>query len=371
MNKTRFIVLVLGILVSLALDLPRANAIVAVFGPSGEVLSYQKAASAIQLRVCRKDSLQSEIERPRGCDLAPGQVPVNLNEQEVRAVMASILLGTDKTLLAPEARQLVERYLTPQPDLGELREYLAALEEQLQRFLRFKAEHPQDHDPKEEARLRSEIVHTQEVLSGVLETARRQVADMLAGLLTDMVGKPVKRSLSASQDGGGVPYNLLRGVLSFEPCHPETTDNAENGYVCRAGDAFWQIELADPAQSASRIFHDLKSDLRVLSPRFRQYDLRMARHRCPEGYHLPWIEENLYQGQIFDLIRDQMPDVVPRITGGKFFVLERSRHASFFYDHGILDLHGGMLSMFTYATGLFCVAGPQDDESNVPPRPGS
>lgn len=104
-------------------------------------------------------------------------------------------------------------------------------------------------------------------------------------VLREMNGKPIRRVLKHSQDGGGIAYNMLLRLATVETCDPSKVEQAAAGYMCRADDVVWKIE--SQAYAGKRVYRDMKSGIRVTAPLDGKHSQYSAEGLCKNGFHLP------------------------------------------------------------------------------------
>lgn len=266
---------------------PLVLASIGLFGPNGEVISYEKEGNTIHLRVCQKNTLASEISADQGCQLADGTSEVVMSESDFRGLVNTGLAKIDKSQLSQQQKTLLERDLTDLPSLDDKRKQLGELQKQLQRLEDFKAQNPQDYDANDERRLKDQIQCIKDSLSGYgdIIDAKNQVAGIVDSLLVDMNGKPLRRTLKHSSDGNGIAYNLLRSLASVDACDPGKVSKAPSGYMCRAGTVMWKVE--NDTYAGKRVYRDMKSGLKVTEPLDGTSNQYNAGARCNNGYRLP------------------------------------------------------------------------------------
>lgn len=315
---------------------------VGVFGPNGEVISYEKKSDGIHVRVCQKNSLTSEIESDSGCTLAEGTSEVVLSEKDFRTLVKTRIARIDKSALSAAQKTILERALTDLPSLDAKRQQLKNLQAQLKkiqaqlkRLDAFKGENPHDYDLNEEKNflneektLKDHVNSVKDSLAGYAEIidAKNQVSQIIDQLITDMDGKPMKQVFRRSQGGTGIAYYLLRGLASVEACDPAKVATAESGYICRADLALWLVN--SDTYAGKRVYTDLKSGLKVtetVATKINQYD---AEKQCKDGFSLPTGYPSSQNGtngfpkQDSEFVRlesDHIRDVVPGMNDNKWF----------------------------------------------------
>lgn len=293
--------------------------IVAVVGPQGEVISYEKSGEEIIIRPCAKNTLPSEIEYG-GCILAGVPSDVRMSEADFRSLVLAKLSTLNTKDLSAEQKKLLEQALSADPNADEDARNLTNLEGELSRNQAFKKEFPDDYDAKEEQRLKIQIQCIKDRQNGYapILKAKKDVSDLLNTLVDDMGAEKVKRTLRYSQDKTGIAFNVLKEIATVDACDPGKVARAASGYMCRAGGVMWKVE--NETYANKRVYRDMKSGLKVTEPLDGTSNHDNAASRCKDGYWLPSGYLTLWNGdygfpnqdsEFVTLRRDGVRSVVP------------------------------------------------------------
>lgn len=266
---------------------------IAVVGPQGEIISYEKNGDQITIRQCAKDTLKSEIESKQGCTAADGVADVVLKASDFKELVKTKLSTLSTKSLSAEQKKLLERYRTDAPNVDDDIQKLAEYEKQLKKKEAAKQEFPEDYDAKGEKDLRAKIqcIQDRQKDQAPVAQAKKDMAKFVDSLIAEMQTKKIKRLLKYSSDRNGIAFNLLKEIASTEDCSLEKSAKAAVGTVCKVGGFLWKIE-------ADGTVRDLKSG-KLVSKVLGKSNQYNAKSLCPAGMDLPTGYPESLNGKTF------------------------------------------------------------------------